>query len=303
MPAFGSSVGPTVYRGDSAPTTGRLGDLWVNTASGFPIVSICTSISPLTWTPLGGSMKPLSTTSYTTGSGNYSCAVGDWLRVTLVGGGGGGGGVQSGTTDRFANGGSGAETCIFWLRAPLDTLPYSVGGGGGGGSTSGGSGAAGGQSYFFGTAVEGGRGGGGDATTAPPYGGGYQIFIAGYASNSGGDTTIFAPYWNFGGERTPGGSGGGRAGTTQPAKYAGFPDYAEPTVTAGTYDAGGATSGGAGGCSVFGRGGASRSTDGAGNVGTGYGAGGGGARQVGGTAYAGGAGTGGLIIVDNYGNW
>lgn len=50
------------YRGTTAPTTGKVGDLWQDISTGTPVLNQCTSESPLTWTPVatgggGGGMS------------------------------------------------------------------------------------------------------------------------------------------------------------------------------------------------------------------------------------------------------
>jgi hypothetical protein len=94
-------VQPRIYRGPTAPTLGALGDLWNDTSS-TPVVKICTNISPLTWTAVGGGAATittqdeggtLSTTVNTlnfTGAGVTASGAGATTTVNIPGGGGGG---------------------------------------------------------------------------------------------------------------------------------------------------------------------------------------------------------------------
>jgi hypothetical protein len=47
-------VQPRIYRGDITPTIGAIGDLWEDTTGSPPTWKHCTSISPLTWSAVGG---------------------------------------------------------------------------------------------------------------------------------------------------------------------------------------------------------------------------------------------------------
>lgn len=57
--SFGSGVSrsfvqPDIFRGDTEPQTPNLGDLWVDETGVTPDLKLCTDLSPLTWTSVGG---------------------------------------------------------------------------------------------------------------------------------------------------------------------------------------------------------------------------------------------------------
>lgn len=293
------STGPTLYRGSATPTTGRTGDLWVNTTDSPPVLNICLDNTP-TWVELG-SMKPTTVTQYTTGSGNHSIAAGTWVRVTLVGGGGGGGG-KGGNAPVYAGGGGGGQTITKFYRVDDTSVPYSVGAGGAGGSTSGSNGGTGGSTRFGPLVAEGGGGGAGKNVTsnasAGGYGGGLVIYGSGIDTSIGSYTVNCPIVFGSGEVNIPGGCGGTGYSNSEHSRYAGWPDrFAGPIYTASSVSLPGS-----GGCSVYGLGGvAVLNQNGAG--GSGYGAGGAGAGSSTNTDYTGGAGSGGLIIVEEYGVW
>lgn len=94
-------VQPRIYRGTVAPTLGSLGDLWMDT-SGSPLIKICTSISPLTWSTVSGgggtittqdegvTLSSSVTTLNFTGAGVTASGAGATTTVNIPGGGGGG---------------------------------------------------------------------------------------------------------------------------------------------------------------------------------------------------------------------
>jgi len=192
------------------------------------------------------------------------------LRVTAIGAGGGGGGVDgqgAGTAAAGGGGGPGAEVVKF-ITSPEASYTYTIGAAGTGGAAGANDGAAGGNTTFAGGAVNlaanGGAGGAG---------------ITGASGN------------------TSGGAGAGGTGTGGDLNIEGSRQARARTVGSTIYI------GGLGGSTRFGAGGNSGSilADGAGQAASGYGSGGGGASVAGAaTNYAGGDGTGGLIIVEEY---
>lgn len=190
-----------------------------------------------------------------------------FIRVRQAAGGGGSGGVPTCAGNQAASGGgaSGAE------------LEYTVGSLGGA--------ALGTGTYTIGAA-------GTAGTTAPTAGG------------AGGDTTMLISAVTY----TTKGGGGGAAGTAAAAGFAAggaivggstagaVQQAGEPGVNASATIFFGGTGGS---ISPIGIGGPSGANGSAGTAGTGYGAGGGGC-CTNGTARAGAAGTGGVIIIDEY---
>jgi hypothetical protein len=204
-----------------------------------------------------------------TSSGTYTPTTGTKaVRVRMVGGGGGGGGAGGGASARCAGGGG--SSGVYWEKwiAPGASIT--------GGAVTIGSGGAGGTSG-------GGTGGNGDdtsvviqATTYTAKGGTGNTGLA-----SSGDAYTYAV--------------GPQTGST-----AGYDFIAGSPGTAGMCQAGGTlVVAGVGGSNPFGIGGATPS-DSVGTAGVGYGAGGGGGNHNGTTDRAGGAGTAGLVIIDEY---
>lgn len=219
--------------------------------------------------------RPVNVTYLTSGTAaTYTPTAGTRaILVTALGGGGGGGGVdgQGGGTAAAAGGGGAGARVEHLITSVAATYTYTIGAAGNGGAAGANDGATGGATTFSGTGVSltanGGVGGSGRtaSSSAVAAGGG-----AGGAA-SGGTLNI-------------------RGGT-------GF---------AGTVSGGLTTSQGTGASGVYGSGGAgefvSGSTGGgSGSVATSYGAGGGGAACATVSAnYAGGDGSGGLIIVEEF---
>lgn len=196
------------------------------------------------------------------------------LRVTCVGGGGGGGGTdgQGAGTGAAAGGGGGGAVVVKFITSPSATYTYTVGAAGAGALGGNNNGSAGGPTLFSnaGLTVDlsagGGNGGVGDLGAS---GGSAGTGSGGTAS--GGDLNI-----------------DGNLPESRPRVFSG----------------GNVIVGGRGAASAYGSGGNSGSTvgGGAGGNASGYGAGGGGAvTEVGAsTNYAGGDGSPGLIIVEEF---
>lgn len=284
-----TSVGPTVYRGDSAPATGRIGDIWVDTSTGFPILNFCTDPTP-TWIAAGG-MRPIKTTKYTSGSGTHTFAsAGQWCRITLQAGGGGGGMYTS--TTYYAHGGGAGEYLQLFVYIPNASLAYGVGAGGTGRTGSNGNGTDGGNTYLGHYHATGGQKGyGGTISTTFSQGGG-STFTS-YVDAIGAD--VFDIHTKI--ASIPGGAGGRQGEHGRPF---GMPVVGQSMAQVATGYAGvNASNAGGGGSSVMGKGG-----DGgngvAGSPGTGYGAGGGGCYN---SSAGAGDGTGGILIIEEFGAW
>lgn len=193
------------------------------------------------------------------------------IMVELIGGGGGGGGVLfvASGNGAAAGGGSGGYARKFYAVAPFNCT-INVGAAGTAGSAAGSNGGAGGDTTFTdGTTLVTAKGGGGGlgqtcGTTEVMLSGG----TAG-AISTNGDLNI------------PGNPG--RPAYRRTATF--------EIATSGT-----------GGSSVYGSGGAARSSGQGqlGNAGAGFGAGGAGATSVGGNSQTGGAGAAGAVIVTEY---
>lgn len=202
-----------------------------------------------------------------TANGTYTPSTGcKAVRIKLVGGGGGGGGAGGGSTVRSAGGGGSSGAYLeHWIEPGTDIT--------GGAVTIGAAGTAG-------------------AST-------------GTAGGNGGDTSVVVQAVTY---TAKGGTGG--AGCTTSTNYtlsvnpqAG--STATDIVSGGAGTAGIANSGGAilvagnGGSNPLGYGGVT-ATSSAGSAGTGYGAGGSGGHHAGTTDVAGGAGTAGIVIIEEY---
>lgn len=206
---------------------------------------------------------PPSRQIFTSGSGTYTKpSTVKWIRIKMSGGGGGGGGAAAtGASQGACGGGGGAGGYLEKvITSPSSSYSYAVGAAGTG--SSGASGGTGGNSTFDTLTASGGTGGtvGAAGTNSSANGG------AG-GSASGGDVNITGQT----GHTSLGGNGIGQF------------------------------VGGGGGSNPIGLGGASIATSSAGRVATGYGGGGGGAsigQSLG--AQAGGAGTAGIIIVEEH---
>jgi hypothetical protein len=204
-------------------------------------------------------------------SGNHTTdAKASSINVRMVGGGGGGGGAPTAATSAAVGSGGGAGSYAekWFTVSPSTAYAFAVGAGATGGANTGAAGATGASSTF---AV------GGVTLTAP--GGGPGI---GHAAATTADTVAV-------------GGAGGAVATNGDINGTGAPgdDGLRRSGTVGWS--------GSGGSSNFGGGGKGKNVAGAGAAGTGYGAGGGGGVVLNASAaVTGGAGTQGLIIVDEY---
>ena len=210
-----------------------------------------------------GTTVKTSGTTFTTGT-NTTLIV---LRLQAGGGAGGGAGTGAGTSAAGGGGAGGGYAEKTFPVTPNTTYTYSLGAAGAAGAAGANDGGAGGNTTFAAGGVtvtafggNGGKGMAGSATIVSALGG------ASPAVSTNGDV-----------------NGGG-----------------EPGERSFTLSATLAVSG-KGGSSMFGTGGNGINVEGAGVAGTGYGAGGsGGMQDSNGTARAGGAGTAGLIVIDEY---
>ena len=233
--------------------------------------------------PTGASAasRPKRTVTYTSGTGTFTPLEADsWCRVTLVGGGGGGGKGISGSNG--GAGGAGGQTVVTWLRVASATA-YAVGAAGVGGTN----GTAGGETSLGVVKAVGGGGGSGV----------YSTSNTAQVQSTNGDYNVSTSYLptamagaTAGGFGAPPASGastsGGRPGVASTA-YSG-------SASSFTY-------GGGGGSSLYGTGGAGGL--GVGAAGTGYGAGGAGGGFSAATYQNAGNGTGGIIIIEEFGAW
>lgn len=217
-------------------------------------------------------------TTYTSGSGNWTCPPGVRKAQVLVWGGGGGGGGQNLASDGGGGGGGGAFAENLDTVVPGSTYGYAVGTAGTG--VAGASGTNGGNSTWRTNVIiaEGGKGGA-PSTGTPPIGG-----VAGLAANSTGRGKFNGGYGARGRNNATGlgGYGGSSAGIGQ----AGVSTAAD-TAWVQAFP-GGAPSG-------AGNGGGGGNTSTAGTAGTAPGGGGGGSGE--GTNILGGAGSLGKVIV------
>jgi hypothetical protein len=211
-----------------------------------------------------------SSGTYTTPAGVVAINVRAWAA------GGGGGGASSSTLDRgcSASGGASGGYAEKLISSPNATYAYACGAAGAAGAY-GASGGAGGDTTF-----------GSSLVTAKGGGGGSSTGEVGFGSDS---------FWEVNGGL--------------PATTGGIGDIVAYGVQGGsgkwvTFDpAGGALISGNGASSAVGVGGVgldSNASTGAGSAATGYAAGGGGAKTFNDEDYTGGAGSPGLIIVDEY---
>ena len=151
----------------------------------------------------------LSSTIYTSGSGDFIVPAGVTRLTVVVRGGGGGGGSNSTLSDGAGGGGGGGVAKVVdYVVTPGQVIPYSVGIAGVGG-TSGNSGQPGGQSFFGSSTLlfaNGGNGGAGKSSGTLPGTGG--------SGGTAGGTIIPAPIAYTGGSGGTGrdnniGTGGG----------------------------------------------------------------------------------------------
>lgn len=192
------------------------------------------------------------------------------LKVLVLGGGGAGGGgaATGGANGTAAGGGAGGGWSMSWISSPSATYTYTVGAGGTPGTAGNNNGNNGGNSTFSYSSMvgTGGTGGAGSNTCTGP------VFCSAQAGPSLGTGGDLVGSGSFGAAGTMLGSSGGQLLS------------------------------GRGGDSLLGTGGTPcQSCNGNGTAGNGYGSGGSGSGSGNNlAAFAGGAGTGGIIIVEEY---
>lgn len=251
-----------------------------------------------------GVQRPLRVTTYTSGSGTFSPLVpNSWCRVTLVGAGAGGRRPQLGAANLpGGGGGGGAQTVTAWMLF-AGPQSYAVGAAGLGATADNTYGTSGGNTVLGALIAQGGQS---SAPGGPLYGGS----AGGFPFNStwgnsgqhgfsvcGGGTNIVG----YSGLPAQGGIAAGQ-GTSNNNNT----DLFHPNAPGGTTSGGTHSGGSGGGCSMYGVGGAggngnSAGAGGNGSKGTGYGAGGGGGGSGNSATGNGADGTGGLIIIEEYG--
>lgn len=234
-----------------------------------------------TWaTPSAGAGVTFIGTQYVTaGTTITSHADATTWRVKLLGGGGGGGGADCSSASYIAGGGGGGAGAYSEKEFAVEgSTPYTcaIGAGGGGGTTAG-NGSDGGQTSLT---------VGGTTVTAPGGSGGIGINASTTSTN----------------ERPTAGGAGGAAGSSADLALPGNPGG----VSAPYNSANNKGHSGAGASSQYGSGGMASIVDdattfAAGNAAAGYGAGGSGGVTTGTADADGGAGSGGIIIVEEYG--
>ena len=214
------------------------------------------------------------TTTYTSGSGNWTAPAGVTSVLVETWGGGGAGGGRTATGTGGGGGGGGYSASVLTV-VPGNSYAYAVGAGG---TTSTGNGGPGGSSTFNTSSVIalGGAGGGGGTSTSTAALG--AAAGTGTTTHTGGNGTAETNSCT-----TPTGAGGGGAGSTANGS-------AGSGVTGG---AGGATGGGTGGA------GKNSNTNANGSAGNPNGGGGGGAcrRSISGVNGTGGAGAAGEVAI------
>jgi hypothetical protein len=276
-----------LFNGDTASITATIR---LNKAAAFTtLIKVVLQVGEtLQWTPDGGwrtfdatgaqkmamsgTGRWIKTTVLTSGTAFVTQMQTTSIFVRVQGPGGGGGGVAlnaAGNGTCAGGGAAGSYAEKTFVVTPNTSYTYAIGAGGGAGASGGGTGGAAGGATTF--AV------GGTTVTCPSGLGGTFIGTAALHNYAlGGDSGAVATNGDLNAGGDPGRSG--------------------VIIVAGVVGVGGA-----GGSSVFGRGGPERKTTGAGAVGTGYGCGGSGALSLAsGAAAAGGAGMQGVIIVDEY---
>ena len=278
----GSTFTTTFYDGTTASTNLEIG-----------------SAANLGGEKVGGVINKIkgNSTSYTSGSGTWTCPAGvTKIRLRLIGAGGGGGGGSTG----FGGGGGGAGACIDrWITVvPGTGYSYAVGAAGTGGAA-GANGVDGADTTFSTHTGKGGKKGlvggtGGAGADAVGAGGSPTVTGAVAEASIGTQQERFDVGWLI-----PGAGGGTALGTSSASGDGGACDlYSGGTGNAGTPSG---SWGGGGAASGFGAGGngGQHTTPTAGSAGTGYGSGGGGGayKTTGGATSAGGNGAGGRIDI------
>lgn len=220
-----------------------------------------------------------------TSSGTFTVPAGvTAIKVTVAGGGGNGGAANGNISAAGGGGGGGLAVKFITGLTPGATITATVG-------------AAAGTSSFgaYCSATGGATAATVSTSNAVGAGGAGGTATGGDINLSGGDGGA-AKLYNYGGNAFASASGGGLGGAPGVAAVTSL--YVDPTPTSyyGGVNLPGGTGllGGAGGQGY----GGAYAPDAAGTAATGYGNGGGGAARNGGTNRAGGAGTGGIIIVE-----
>lgn len=218
-----------------------------------------------TWKFTPGNLTKV--TVYTSGTGTFTTRANTTkIFVRIVGGGGGGGGVSALGSNAAAAGGGGSGAYLEKYVAVSASTGYT---------------------YYCGQGGAGGASGGANTGAS-----GYpsNISIGGTLYNAPGGSGGVGMAYGTAAASAAGGAGGSIA-TNGDLNVAGQPGVAGWRLS-GTQ----ASSGSGASCTAFGGGGAGRTSQGTGNAGAGNGAGGGGAQSTG-SAYAGGAGSAGAVII------
>lgn len=272
-----SASGPTISSGSGAPSGSCVsGSVYLQT-SGSVGFNACISSAWNAFANASGGHQFLGEQVFTA-SGTYTPTSGAHaIIVTMIGGGGGGGGAQFGSTNAACGGGGGGGTIVTFTLIPggaIATSTITIGTGGTAGASSGGQGGTGGDTTFL-TPIVGGttytaKGGvGGLGTTATAATGAAE---GGFVPTTGSTGPTGA---RFGGERgghciwTNGTSAGIAAGAGADSPY------------------------GTGGFGPVG-------STGTGQPALGQGAGGGGGASTSGVGHTGGAGAGGIVVIDEF---
>lgn len=266
--AIGLPTGTDAQR----PGTPAAGYMRYNTTSGAAEL-----YNGAAWAAVGGG--GFNRVIYTSGSGTYTKPAGiKYIKVIVVGGGGGAASITGNTDGKIAPSGASGGVAIKWIpEASLSNTTYVVGAGGTGGAalSSQQSGGAGGTTTFGAHCSA--TGGGGGTTSLDVTDGPSAPSVTVLAGPQGGTAT--------GGDINVNGSS-----PELPVRML-YTDGVGTTYT--TYTSKGADS-------LLGTAGPRRSTVGNGNSGTGYGAGGTVGYETGTTDRAGGAGSQGIIIIEEF---
>ena len=175
----------------------------------------------------------MTTITFTSGSGNWTCPAGvTSVTIANIGAGGGGSGNDDPADANSGSGGGGGESASQASVGvtPFGSYAYAVGAAGAAGAAAGGNGGAGGNSTFT-----------GDSVTVTAHGGGGGIDQG--AGGAGGTGSSNTTHFNGGAGGTGTGSGGGGGGSSGGTASAGN----NGAVTAGGAAVTGGGAGGAGG--------------------------------------------------------
>jgi hypothetical protein len=236
--------------------------------AGLVLTSNGTSIDP-SFQPAPGSTPTFQV--LTSGTSYLTPTNAKLLKITVVGGGGGAGGAAATSGQASAGGGGGGGgTAIAWISNPTSSYTYAIGAGNGGG-TGNAAGTAGGASNFN-TTIIGGGGGAGGGSAASAVGAVPLSTVGAGGTASGGSLNMAGGSGEVGLGFGTNGAVGGKGGASA---------FGPGTIANGFNGSGHAN--GAGGGNNYGNGG----TGGA-NAGT----------QA--TAASGGAGSNGVIIVEEF---